>query len=136
MIPASVYTLAAPAPSFHESGPHSGPGFLSPTATPWPSAPWHEMQRSVKIVSPFERSSLLTGTSALAAIVFWPRHVGFFPIMDPLESHVMYAAIARTSFDAGVGSLCPSPLTAVSPPATRTPVAFSLRRKQSTMRSF
>ena len=47
MMPASVYTRDAPAPSFHESGPHNGPAFLSPICTPWPSAPWHDVQRSV-----------------------------------------------------------------------------------------
>jgi hypothetical protein len=90
----------------------------------------------MKLVSPFWGSSLLTGLSALAAIVFWPRHVGFFPISDPRASHVRYAAIARTSFDVGVGSVSPSPPTAPSPPTPGTPVAFSLRRKQSTIRSF
>jgi hypothetical protein len=33
----------APSPLFHQSDPQRGPGFLSPTATPWPSAPWHDV---------------------------------------------------------------------------------------------
>src|SRR6185436_185894 len=104
MIPASVYTRAAPAPSFHESGPQSGPGFLSPTATPWPSAPWHDVQRSAKSAAPLSRSSLSTGISAFAAIAFCPRHGGLRPIPVPRDSHVRYAAVARTSFDVEEGS--------------------------------
>src|SRR5215208_1259827 len=63
---------------------------------------------------------------AAGAIAFWPRHEGAFPISPPLDSHVRYAEIARTSGVVGVGS---------SSADRSLPVAFSLRRKQSVTRS-
>src|SRR5205823_6409389 len=100
-----------------------------------PSGPWHDGQRSWKIASPFLASSLATGTSAVAAIVFWPRHGGLAPTSVPRASHVMYAASARTSFDVGDGSAVAAPTADPSPPSAIVPVEFSLRRKQSTIRS-
>src|SRR5438094_654260 len=126
MMPASVYTRAAPAPSFQESSPHSGPGFLSPTATPWPSAPWQDVHRSMNSASPFARSSLSIGIRFADAIVFWPRHQGFRPTSDPRDNQVRYADTASTSLDVCVGNSSGDSLA---------PVAFSLRKKQSTMRS-
>src|SRR5437867_7477147 len=116
---------AAPAPSFQESGPHSGPGFLSPICTPWPSSPWQFVQCSIKSASPRCGSSLSTSIMFEGAITFWPRHDGFFPTSDPRASHVMYAERARTSGEVVDGESSSTP-----------PVAFSLRRKQSTIRSF
>src|SRR5438045_1650374 len=57
-------------------------------------------------------------------MTFWPRHGGFFPTSDPLASHVRYADRARTSGEVVDGDSSSTP-----------PVAFSLRRKQSTIRS-
>src|SRR4051812_26565970 len=57
-------------------------------------------------------------------MVFCPRHAGFRPTSKPRASHVMYASSANTSFEVVAGGSF-----------TFAPVAFSLRRKQSTMRS-
>src|SRR5207247_6683784 len=124
MMPASVYTRAAPAPSFHESGPHNGPAFLSPIATPCPSSPWQFVQCSMKSASPFRASSFSIGIKFDDSMTFWPRHGGFFPTSDPRASHVRYADRARTSGEVVDGNSSSTP-----------PVAFSLRRKQSTIRS-
>ena len=59
-------------------------------------------------------------------MAFCPRHGGFFPIAPPFDSQVRYAEIASTSGEAGLGT---------SSGASRPAVAFSLRRKQSVMRS-
>src|SRR5215216_7058596 len=61
-----------------------------------------------------------------AGIAFCPRHDGFFPIAAPFDSQARNADTARTSGEVGVGR---------SPAATVSPVAFSLRRKQSVTRS-
>src|SRR4051812_50113221 len=78
------------------------------------------------MASPFAGSSVSTGMSADALMAFWPRQAGFFPIAAPRESHVRYAETASTSGEVGVGS---------SSVVNGPPVAFSLRRKQSVMRS-
>src|SRR5258705_5903700 len=78
------------------------------------------------MASPFAGSSFSTGTSADALMAFWPRQAVLFPIAAPRESHVRYAETASTSGEVGVGRS-----SVVSGP----PVAFSLRRKQSVMRS-
>src|SRR5262245_49710056 len=93
-------------------------------ATPCPSSPWQFVQRSMKSTSPLRESSFSIGMRLEDAIVLRPRHVGFFPTWAPSASHVIYADKASTSFDVVVGR-SPSP----------EPVAFSLRRKQSTIRS-
>src|SRR6267142_1843340 len=77
------------------------------------------------MASPFAISSFSSGTSADAGMVFWPRQEGFFPIAASRASHVMYAEMASTSGELGFGSS----------PGASAPVAFSLRRKQSVIRS-
>src|SRR4051794_1677996 len=116
MMPASVYVRAAPAPSFHESGPHSGPAFLSPIWTPWPSAPWHDAHCAEKIAAPALASILSIGTSAAAGIALRARHTGFCPTRNPRDSQVTYATRSSTSVDDGVGRS-----------ASAAPGAFSLR---------
>src|SRR5437016_11613969 len=76
--------------------------------------------------SPFARSSLSIGIRFADAIVFWPRHQGFRPTSDPRDNQVRYADTASTSLDVCVGNSSGDSLA---------PVAFSLRKKQSTMRS-
>src|SRR6476661_3578012 len=70
-------------------------------------------------------------------MAFCPRHDGLFPISLPRDIQFRYAARARTSRDVGVGSA--SVVGAFPFPSvldSSFPVAFSLRRKQSTIRSF
>src|SRR5580765_2350938 len=83
----------------------------------------------MKSASPRWTSSLSMGMTLAAIMVFCPRHVGFFPTSEPCASHVMYADTASTSFDVAVGR------TLGSFEESAVPVAFSLRRKQSTTRS-
>src|SRR5438093_12500167 len=85
--------------------------------------------------SPFFGSNLSTGIRFAEAMTFWPRQVGFLPTSDPRASHVMYADSASTSFDVVVGSVSRSSSGVPALPVSSTPVAFSLRTKQSTIRS-
>ena len=71
--------------------------------------------------------------SRSAAIVFWPRHVGFLPISDPARQP---GEVPRWPAPPSTSAPAALRLTADGAPlAHGTPVAFSLRRKQSTMRS-